>query len=898
MEFLTRNSSATDIGKEAGGKGASLWRLAQAGIDVPEWAIVPARLFEIFLERAAIAKHVKRLAMDARPETFAETASKIEQLILSAEIKSEKQIIENAYGSVGSRRVAVRSSGIDEDGALHSFAGQFSSYLNVTSLAGVLQCVKMCWASAYSARCLTYRHARGMPLAPVRIAIVIQRMLDAETSGVTFTVNPLSGRSYEMLVSSVYGLGEGLVSGAVDADTAVVDRTSGQVVCKTIGRKHQKVVLRKDGENCETVPVSREDRQRVCLSNDELLKLCKVASAIEHKLGHPQDVEWAIAGGKIYILQARRITGADAPMLRDEDLRVWDNSNIIESYAGITAPLTFSFANHVYHIVYREYCRTLGVPRKQIDRMDEWLGSMLGYHNGRVYYNLLNWYKVVRLAPFYDLNRKMLDLTIGAQESIADELAARLVPVEGGRLLRSWVRVAGAALFWWRFMFVEASARRFVERFYRVYSAHRYRDYNSIPAEQSHRMLRSLMREILPEWGRMIVLEQSIGFALGFLRELTRRWLPQAPEGFFYEMTRPSEHELESMLPIHAAAKLAKAISDDTALCSTLQETPSKELYVKLKGAESEAEKRFFKQVETYIDQFGDRSGDELKLEEPDMREDPTAFFEMFRGILSQAKVQSKPAIREAPEEYLAANLTGVQYIIYRAVRAKVRRTLAARERVRFCRTRAFGMVRRIVNGIGKDLERRGALRHHRDIFWLRLEELGGWIDGTRGQRELAAIIEVRKANRSYDEEMEAPGRFKTSGIIRDIDYIRNGWTLSSEAKESVGGQRQLTGTPCSQGTAEGDAILMDEPADAAGKILVTYRTDPGWCTILPSVSGLLIERGSPLTHVAIVARELGIPTVMQIDGLTKRVQTGMRLNVDGSNGVVRILRPDSREEA
>src|SRR5262249_17777900 len=241
-----------------------------------------------------------------------------------------------------------------------SFAGQFATFLNVRGLEPVADRVKDCWASAFSERSLHYRIRHGLAVRDVGVAVVVQQMIPADTSGVLFSVNPTNGRRDESVISSVYGLGEGLVSGTVDADTIVIDRASGAVRSVVVGAKEERYDPRVDGQGLVAFEVSEEARGRLALEPEETNRLHSAAGRVEEIFQAPQDIEWAFAGGRLWMLQSRPITTLAAGPREHPvpvhppvgELRVWDNSNIIESFSDITSPLTYSFARHAYQRVY------------------------------------------------------------------------------------------------------------------------------------------------------------------------------------------------------------------------------------------------------------------------------------------------------------------------------------------------------------------------------------------------------------------------------------------------------------------------------------------------------------------------------------------------------------------
>src|SRR5437867_1474682 len=411
LSFLTQASPSAQIERLAGNKGRSLYRLASLGVSVPHWAILGADWFAAFRRESGVNERIATLLQDFTPEQAGAIASAITQSILACDLSAGmRAAIARAYAHVGDGPIAVRSSGIEEDGADFSFAGQFDTFLDVQGLASTIEHVRKCWASAYSERSLRYRHQHGLDIAATEMAVILQRLVPAEKSGVVFTVNPANGNPDEIVLSAVYGLGEGLVSGAVDADTITVDRQTGKQKQVVIGEKRE----RYEGHAVREVPV--ELRERVALDDTEIERVVATARTLETAFGAPQDIEWCIADSTLWILQARPVTTRVARPAGE--FQLWDNSNIVENYPGVTTQLTFTFAQHVYSQVFREFCRLLGIPRKQLREMDGFLGSTLGFLNGRVYYNLLHWYKLSGLAPFQDMGRKMMEVQMGVGEPL------------------------------------------------------------------------------------------------------------------------------------------------------------------------------------------------------------------------------------------------------------------------------------------------------------------------------------------------------------------------------------------------------------------------------------------------------------------------------------------------
>jgi len=246
--------------------------------------------------------------------------------------------------------------------------------------------------------------------------------------------------------------------------------------------------------------------------------------------------------------------------------------------------------------------------------------------------------------------------------------------------------------------------------------------------------------------------------------------------------------------------------------------------------------------------------------------------------------------VRDSAQDYLDAHLRGLRRRLFDALRGKIQRAATYREHLRFCRTRGFAIIKSLAAVMGRDLEQRGILDNRSDIFHLRLDELFEVYDGTMSGPRAQATVARRKLLDQRYRHLSAPARFTTRGSrYTPAELQAAGWRTATEsARADVG--TVLTGTPSCPGVVTGRAVVVERPEDFSSGILVAYRTEPGWAAALPFASALLIERASPLTHVAIIARELGVPTVVQIDGLTEAIRTGMTISVDAAAGRVVVL--------
>lgn len=344
-----------------GGKARALAALVNTDLPIPAWFVLSPEAFT-----ASLSPEQRMQLADAQDSHAA--------LAVLADISIPPEIEKALAAAVAElcppgTKLAVRSSALDEDAAQHSFAGQLESFLNVAP-ADVPAKILAVWRSAFRERVYTYRRENGLPLTSRAPAVLIQRMVQAEAAGVVFSADPVSGRRNITVVTAVDGLGEQLVAGEANADSYHVTR-QGIITVRQL--------------QAPTQPV---------LTDTQVRAVAALAWQSERWFGRPQDVEWAIEQGQLYLLQSRPITSL--AQLADPDglQNLWDNSNIVESYGGVTTPLTYSFARRAYEAVYQEFCRILGVPNAIIRTNQSVFACMIGLVHGRIYYNLLNWYRV------------------------------------------------------------------------------------------------------------------------------------------------------------------------------------------------------------------------------------------------------------------------------------------------------------------------------------------------------------------------------------------------------------------------------------------------------------------------------------------------------------------------
>ena len=854
-------------GAPVGGKARALAESARAGLAVPPWFVLSPDAFWSSLG----AEERRQLEACASDEEVAALVGSVQP---SAEVRAA---LDGAFEALARDRghVAVRSSASDEDGAAHSFAGQLDSVLHVdrNRLADAVATV---WRSGFSRRILRYRRQHGLVLPPPAPAVLVQRMIEARCAGVAFSADPVSGRRGVAVVSAVPGLGTALVSGESDADTYHVDRVGSIIARHTI----------------QAAPV---------LVDGEVRAVTALARQAARHFGRAQDIEWAYDGDALYLLQSRPITSLVLLPDPDAELRLWDNSNIVESYSGITTPLTFSFASEIYEHVYRQFCRVMHVPERAVAASDEAFGNMLGLVRGRLYYNLLNWYRVLALLPGFAMNRRFMEQMMGVREGLPDSLVreieargtgARLV--DGAYFVRTLAGLVGQHF----------TLDRRVAAFTARLDAALAPPVPPLPDRRPDELAahyRELRQKLLLSWDAPLVNDFFAMIFYGQLRTLCARWCGDT-EGTLQNDLVSGQGGLVSAEPVVRLKRLAALASRDPALVALLTSGSASDV-----AAASAAHPEFAAEYRAYLDRFGERSANELKLETATLLDDPLPLLRtvgtLARQAIGAAASPTTPewtgeALRDRARSRLRESLRGhpVRRVLFNWVLKHARRRVRDRENLRLERTRLFGRVRRIFLEIGRRLHELAVLQTPRDIFYLEVEEVLSFLDGRSTTVSLAELVALRQREFLGYEQLPVPDdRFETRGPV----YLGHTFRRASPAPTGRGEMRQ--GLGCCPGVIRGPVRVVTDPnyVDLEGRaVLVAEHTDPGWIMVFPSALGVLVERGSMLSHAAIVARELGIPAVVSVPGLTSWLRDGDWVELDGSTGIVRRIDAPSSAEA
>ncbi|MBY6161579.1 hypothetical protein KUV73_11885 [Mameliella alba] len=794
-----------------GGKAAALSKLTAAGFDVPPFLVLTDAAF--------------RNAGNDLSDTAARALPK-------------------ALAALGPGPYAVRSSARAEDGAEASHAGQFDTVLNVAAEA-LEQAARQVRASGLADHVARYRLDRGVEDAGLP-AVLVQQMVPARVAGVGFSADPVSGRRDHALVSAVAGLADRLVSGEVDGESWTLDR-DGQIV-----------------EAPAAAP-------RV-LTADEAVEVAALARRAETAFGSPQDIEWAYDGARLFMLQARPITTGLRPVpMPDQWLVVLDNSNIVESYPGLVSPLTYSFAAYCYNRVYRAFVALLGLRGEQIDAHSAVFDNLLTRVDGRVYYNLGNWYRALALLPAFSLNRGYMETMMGVDNPLPEELTDRLAPPPAkgwGKVaaLFNLARVAGGLLR--EALRLPGTKRRFMARLQEALEDGADTDHS---LTELAAMYRQIEATLLDRWDAPLVNDFLCMMGFGASRGLLRKWAGDAGLEFHNDVMI-GQGGIVSAEPARRIAEMGRMARDRPGAAEALaQGRDALRAFPELDSA-----------VAAYLRLFGDRCTEELKLESLPLTENPAP---LLAAIASAAR-------RETPAEGRRHSPDWAGLMPGRPLRRGLARALTVwaaarvrdRENLRFERTRIFALARRTFLAMGREFHALGLIDDPRDVLFLTVQEVMGAVEGNALGDDLRALVTQRRAEMEASTRRPAPPeRIELRGAVA---AHAPGQAKSDAAP--TGDSR--TGTGCSKGTVTARARVIRDPGAEMlepGEILVASNTDPGWIALFAGASAIVVERGSLLSHSAIVSREMGIPCVVGIRDATRWLQTGDVITVDGATGHV-----------
>ena len=710
---------------------------------------------------------------------------------------------------------SVRSSADVEDGVSDSFAGQFDTYLNVAR-KDLQEKIDLCMESASSEGAAEYLKQRELD-KEVKMSVIVQKMIDADCSGVMFTSNP-QGIMNECVITVGKGTGDNVVADKTDT-TSYYYNTNDDLYYY-------------EGE-------------KDLLSSEKIHELIALGEKIKEILGDYLDIEFSVKDGKIYILQARKITTfSDAD---PSSFLILDNSNIVESYPNLSLPLTCGFVGFVYSGVFEGLCRRIIGEGKYFDGLKPVFGNMVGNVNGRMYYKISNWYTLIKFLPFRKKIIPVWQEMLGVKNKTYDE--KRDMKVSFFDRLKIDKRIISA------FKNSPKEMEKLNKEFIRINDEFYKSYHDGMSNEELIAQYRIIEKKLLACWDITLINDLYTFVHTGLLKHFLRKKYDDADDKtneFLSGITN-----IESLKPVRAMIDLAhsrKGLSGD----------------------------EFQKRIDEYIKLYGDRNLEELKLESPTFRTNPELLMKKIDEYCEdEAKLEE---IHKNIMKDDGRNMTGESRRI-RKLAAKCSVGISNREISRLNRSRIFGMVREIVLSLGKNFYRDGHIAAENDVFYLTYDEMFAMANEPFDARER---IEQRKAEYRMYKCLPAFSRI----IFEKNEFNKHHVSVNSHKMAEQTGVMQ--GVPCSGGISEGEALVVEDISmleDSKDKILVTKMTDPGWVFYLASAKGVISQKGSILSHTAIISREIGIPSIVGVANVMAKINTGDIVRMDGSSGRIEIIR-------
>ncbi|MGY1637804.1 PEP/pyruvate-binding domain-containing protein [Geodermatophilus sp. SYSU D00742] len=866
----------------AGGKAANLGELLGAGLPVPDGFCVTTEAYRDVAAAADLTGILGELAATAADDQArsADLARRARERILATPVPAHvADAVTAAYRALGEgAAVAVRSSATAEDLPFASFAGQQDTFLGVVGADAVLDAVHRCWASLWTDRAVVYRVRQRIDPARTRLAVVVQRMVDAAVAGVMFTVDPVTGRRTETVVDAAPGLGEAVVSGAVNPDHFVLDSRTGAVLERRSGDKRV-VVRARAGGGTEVVP--RPPSDAACLSDDQLRALVELGNRVQEHYGAPQDTEWAVDGdGTLWLTQARPVTTLfPLPDRRpaDDGLRVYFCFSLAQ---GLTRPLT-PLGRSAIRVVGASAARLYGLPAS-----DPVAGpSGIRDAAGRMFLDIT---PIVRSTAGRVVFPRVLDVmearSAAVLRTLFDDPRLSVVHPSWLPVVRRIAVVAaryGMPLQVVQAVVRPAAARRRLDRLGGRLRQRPVPPASAAPAQRLASVVGLLGEGVVGVVPRVMP-PAAVGFATLWLAG--RLLGADARPGDLATVLRGLPHNVTTEMDLQLWRLATRVRADADAAAAVRGRSPAE-----LAGRHRAGTLPPVLQdgLRAFLDRYGHRAVAEIDLGVPRWAEDPAHVLGVLGNYLRLDDPERAPDV--VFERGAAEAEAMVSALTERARRRgrlrgwavglaldRTRQLAGLRELPKSLIVLTLARARHELLGIGAHLAAAGRLADAADVAFLDLGEVGAALDG----RDLRDVVAARRA----DHDREVLRRHVPRVLLSD------GTEPEAVAGVPPAADGAVEGTPASAGTVTGPARVVLDPVGAhlaPGEVLVAPSTDPGWTPLFLTAGALVMEMGGANSHGAVVAREYGIPAVVGLPDATSRFTTGQQLTVDGTRGLV-----------
>ena len=565
---------------------------------------------------------------------------------------------------------------------------------------------------------------------------------------------------------------------------------------------------------------------------------------------------------------------------------IYDNSNIAESYAGATTPLTFSFVRYVYQEVYQHFSKMMGASDNLIRENKDTFEHMVEFVGHRIYYNLNSWYKMLSFFPGYRLSSEFMEKMMGVEKH------ASLIKKKYSFFEKYFLYFPMTSLQFIKisltFAFLGWRIKKFNLYFDKIFIDLNSIDLNKLALTELKKSYKELDNRLLSQWRVPIANDFAVMVSAGLADRIFKKWL-NSDNAYSY-MQPTANKPLTSLDPGNKLLQIAHLVKEDKIIHRLFLEHKEEEIIKSLHNKYSAH--KATQEIYIYLKKFGSRIPNELKLESETLAENPKNFISLVK-ILVQGELIQNNAIKE---EHIGNNLKNLSFFKKLFLGWLLRwagNSIYRREDARFRRTLVFGHVREIFIEIGKKLGKEGFIKNTRDIFYLSIEEIFKIIDGKELNFDPLAIVEQRKLKLEKWKNIEMPRRFETIKSIPEIENDLLNQPVFSQKEDSYQLKGTVASRPNNTQMFSGTTLTLkdfDPLANFEGKILVTCQTDPGWTVVFPLLKGIVVERGGMLSHAAIVARELNIPCIVGVQQATDFLSTDTRIMLNLQNGSIQKL--------
>lgn len=824
-----------DSGK-TGNKGKNLILLKKFGFNVPDGVIIDTDFYDKAMEAAGLTDRINELLFLLKEDNGREISQEINDLFCGAHLADELFDELSPFIDSG-KEYAVRSSGTLEDCENHSFAGLYRTHLKQKGLEEIKEAVKDCWLSLFSEPILQYLYHNRIPLSQLKMAVILQEMVDADYSGIAFTVNPVTGKDREIITEISYGVGEDLVGGKVRPENYSYDWYYER---------------------------SSYDEENKILHEEGLISISNIFLDIQKAFGYPCDIEFALKGGELFILQARAVTKIGYSEIKD----MWSTADFRDG--GVSAKTCIPYMWSLYEYIWQHALSSFVIDSKILPS-SQCQGVLGDIFFGRPYWNLSFVKKAMSVIPGY--KEREFDASYGVTPNYEGDGKVTRVTVKSLiRVLR--IFTAQRKLLKEREENAEGYKELLLEK-YRYYRATFDENLDSVDFEKKwYELTHDHYLKSENTYFRQIFINEIYQT---LYRDKITKYVSYAD----YLKLMNGITDISHLRPAAFISDVSKEIRADEEAYQYWKTSSSDQIRQDLASGI-----HFLHRVSAFLEEYGYHSVRELDVSYPCYYEDVETVIAMFKdGVLNQGlqeesdTAQKQHQLYEMCLETLEKESGKKKFKNLKAQTEKIRKMLWWREEFRDLSTMLYYIIRIYTLRLGELYAEQGILPSKEDIWMTRVGDIWDFQDEKIGKEEFQHRFSKNKAYylsfRNFLSENEIGSEFKP-------------------VQRNRGDGKTLYGTGCNLGTVSGTARVIDsiDEIDRLQKddILVTKYTDTGWSPKFALLSGIVTEFGGVLCHGAIVAREYGIPCISSVPDATKKIKDGATIRIDGETGEISLF--------